>query len=34
MRVDVDVYRTTVLLDEGVDLTPFDAKNKPIFRDV
>lgn len=29
--VDVDVDHAAVLLDEGVNLTPFDAKNRPIF---
>jgi hypothetical protein len=33
MGMNVDIDRPAVLLDEGVDLAPFDAKNMPIMRE-
>ena len=34
VEVDIEAYHLSMLLDDGVDLPPFDAKNRLILPDI
>jgi len=34
MRVDIEACHLSILLDNGVDLPSFDAKDRPMFPDI